>query len=52
VVVLFGNVVFLASILCKKRGVSEESLLWVKGLGKAVVGYAISFLLGGFRCLT
>ena len=37
-----------SSILCKKRGFSEESLLWVKGLGKSVVGYAISFLCRGW----
>jgi hypothetical protein len=32
----------------KGGGVSEESLLWVKGLGKSVVGYAISFLCRGW----
>ena len=31
-----------------RKGVPEESLLWVKGLGKSVVGYAISFLLHGW----
>jgi hypothetical protein len=36
-----------SSILCKKRGFSEESLLWVEGLGKSIVGYAILFLCRG-----
>ena len=46
-VVLLGNVDSSSFILCKKKGVFRRSLLWVKGSGKFVVGYAISFLCHG-----
>jgi hypothetical protein len=46
-----GMLFSLSSILCKKKGgFSEESLLRVKGLGKSVVGYAISFICRGWFC--